>query len=216
MSKSQRSFTLIEITIVLGIIGLLAAIVLANYRGGERQFALLRSTHQLAQDLRRAEEMAISSQKTPLGWDTEGEVFPRGGYGIYFKIDPEEPEHYEIILFADCDREGDYDDFWGVSTCGEATPASGPFPEFGNSRDETIPEALSLEEGIKICDLSPSIPVLEKETLHITFIPPDPVVLINGDSAIGGASITLCLKDDETITRTVTINKVGLIDTKKP
>ena len=199
-TKSGAGFTLIEITIVLGIIGLLAAIVLANYRGGERQFALLRSTHQLAQDLRRAEEMAISSQKTPLEFGEE--VFPRGGYGIYFKIDPGDPKGYRIILFADCDVEGDYDDLPIAKTCAETGPG------LGNSRDETI-EELTLEEGVVIETLSPS-----SSELSITFKPPDPEISISGGGNI--ATITLSLKDAPTIARTVTVNKVGLIDTKKP
>ena len=194
---SQKAFTLLEITVVVAIIGLLAAIVLANYRGGEKQSALLRSTHRLAQDLRRAEEMAISSQKTSPEFGEE--VFPRGGYGIYFEIDPAAPKGYHIILFADCDQEGDYDD-WGSFTCAEAT--SGP----GNSRDETI-EAITLEEGIKIKKLQvDSFPV---DFLPITFTPPDPTVTIAEGNE---AAITLCLKDNENITRTVTVNKAGLID----
>ncbi|GAH44901.1 unnamed protein product, partial [marine sediment metagenome] len=40
---NQKGFTLLELTVVVLIISLLAAIVLANYRGGEKQFALLRS-----------------------------------------------------------------------------------------------------------------------------------------------------------------------------
>jgi len=198
--KSGAGFTLIELTVVAAIIGLLAAVILANYREGERQSALLRSTHQLAQDLRRCEEMAISSQKTPPGWDTEGEVFPRGGYGIYFKIDAEAPKGYRIILFADCDGEGDYDDLPTARTCAEAELG------LGNSRDETI-EALTLEEGVVIKTLSPSSP------LSITFKPPDPEISILGGDM---ATITLSLKDAPTITRTITVNKVGLIDTKKP
>jgi len=203
MKSTQKSFTLIEITVVLAIIGILAAVILANYRGGERQSALLRSTHQLAQDLRRAEEMAISSQKTPPGWDTEGEVFPRGGYGIYFKIDPEAPKGYRIILFADCDGQGDYDDLPIARTCAEADLG------LGNSRDEKI-ESLTLEEGVVIKTLSPSSPDL---SLSITFKPPDPEISISGGDI---ATITLSLKDAPTITRIITINKVGLIDTKKP
>jgi len=196
---SQKAFTLLEITVVVAIIGLLAAIVLANYRGGEKQSALLRSTHRLAQDLRRAEEMAISSQKTSPEFGEE--VFPRGGYGIYFEIDPAAPKGYHIILFADCDQEGDYDD-WGSFTCAEAT--SGP----GNSRDETI-EAITLEEGIKIKKLQvDSFPV---DFLPITFTPPDPTVTIAEGNE---AAITLCLKDNENITRTITVNKAGLIDTQ--
>jgi len=195
--NSKLGFTLLEITVVLAIIGLLAAIVLANYRGGEKQSALLRSTHRLAQDLRRAEEMAISSRKTSPEFGEE--VFPRGGYGIYFEINPQAPKGYHIILFADCDREGDYDD-WGPYACAEATSGS------GNSRDETI-EAITLEEGIKIKKLRvDSFPV---DFLPITFTPPDPTVTIAGGNE---ATITLCLKDNENITRTITVNKAGLID----
>ena len=203
--RLPKGFTLLELTVVAAIIGLLAAVILANYRGGERQFALLRSTHQLAQDLRRAEEMAISSQKTPPGFETE-EAFPRGGYGIYLKIDHEAPKGYRIILFADCDGEGDYDES-GTADCAGAAHG------FGFSRDETI-EELTLEEGVVIGALFSSSQLLEPLLeLSIAFKPPDPEISISGGDM---ATIILSLKDAPTITRTITINKVGLIDTKKP
>jgi prepilin-type N-terminal cleavage/methylation domain-containing protein len=196
---SQKAFTLLEITVVVAIIGLLAAIVLANYQGGEKQFALLRSTHRLAQDLRRTEEMAISSQKTPPGFEEE-EVFPKGGYGIYFEINPELPKGYHIVLFADCNGNGEYDKIGAAISCKDATDFT-PYPE--------KIEELSLEEGIKIKELQ--VDSFSVDFLPVTFIPPDPEVKIaSGDENL--AVITLCLKDAPAVTRTITINKAGLID----
>ena len=206
MSSRQKAFTLLEITIVLGIIGLLAGFVLANYRGEEKRSALLRSTHQLAQDLRRVEEMAMSSQKTP-AWceQVEEGVFPKGGYGIHFVQNSD-----SYLLFADCDGEGDYDD-WGSFDCdpNSDTPAG---HGLGNSLNEII-EELTLEQGIKIKYLFTSgFPEDTLNALDITFTPPDPEVTIaSGDDA--WAEIVLCLKDNENILRTITINKAGLIDT---
>ena len=98
--------------------------------------------------------------------------------------------------------QGDYDES-GTADCAGAESG------FGLSRDETI-EELTLEEGVVIKTLSPSSPDL---SLSITFKPPDPEISISGGDI---ATITLSLKDAPTITRIITINKVGLIDTKKP
>jgi len=192
----NKAFTLLELTVVAAIISLLILIILPNYRQEEKQSALLRSTHKLAQDLRRTEEMAISAQKTPLEF---GEVFPKGGYGIYFEINDALPKGYRIVLFADCDGEKDFDS-WGSFTCAEAAP--GP----GNSCNETM-EEITLEEGIKVKNLSPLSP------LTLTFKPPEPEISISGGDI---ATITLSLKDNPAITRTITVNKAGLIETKKP
>jgi prepilin-type N-terminal cleavage/methylation domain-containing protein len=198
---SKRGFTLLELTVVAAIITILALIILPNYRQEEKQSALLRSAHKLAQDLRQTEEMAISAQKVPPQLDPEGiGVFPKGGYGIYFEINDALPKGYRIILFADCDGGKDFDSS-GSFTCADATP---DFP--GNSCNETV-EALTLEEGVKIKELSPLSP------LTVTFKPPEPEVSISGGDI---AFITLSLKDNPAITRTITINKAGLIETKKP
>jgi len=92
----QSAFTIVEVLIVVFIIIVLSIIVLTNYEFGGYQLTLDRSAHKLAQDLRKAEEIAMSA---------EGEKeFPPGGYGLYFNL--LNPTSY--ILFADKDGNHTY------------------------------------------------------------------------------------------------------------
>lgn len=184
--RNKRGFTLLEITVVVAIISLLATIFLANYRGGERQFALKRSAHKLAQDLRTVQEMALSGQRTPPALFGE-EIFPRGGYGIYFS-----PDSNSYILFADCNDNKEYDPSGPATSCLEASPAI-PYPE--KIKD------LFLEEGVKISELSTG------PSLSITFFPPDPTITISPPANF--ATITLSF---DNLSRQVYINTAGLID----
>lgn len=93
--KSQ-GFTLIELVVVTSIIVLLTALTLPDYRIGSQQLALQRSVHKLAQDLRKAQEMAVSVK------EFDGQT--PTGYGIY--LDRDEPGKY--ILFADLDGDQKY------------------------------------------------------------------------------------------------------------
>jgi len=92
----SKAFTLIELLVVVSIIVLMTAITLPSYRSGENQLALQRSAHKLSQDLRRAQEFAISVK------DFNGSV--PAGYGIYFDLD--QPDRY--IMFADLDGDQAY------------------------------------------------------------------------------------------------------------
>lgn len=194
----SKGFTLLEITVVVAIITLLSTIFLANYREGEKQFSLQRSAHKLAQDLRRTQEMAMSSQKVPLDFDSE-EPFPKGGYGIHFMVNPTQgycqtaSKGYCIILFADCNNNGNYDKTGGATSCGVADELTA-YPE--------KIEEISLEEGIYILELSS-----QENPLSIIFFPPDPIVTINPSA--NSASINLGVNGQS---KTVFINITGLID----
>jgi len=192
--NDQRGFTLLELTVVIAIIILLSGIVLTNYRIGEREYALLRSAHKLAQDLRTVEKMAMASETLP---SSSGEWFPQGGYGIYFN-QQENPNSY--ILFADCNKNYIKDT---VYTCLE------------NSAPEEIKE-LSLEEKIKISNLelfSKTFGTIPVSSFSVTFFPPDPQIKIMSDPTspeYDSATITLTYSDGEI--KTVKINTVGLIE----
>lgn len=205
--KKNEGFTLLEITVVVAVIALLSTIFLANYHGGEKQYALLRASHKLSQDLRMAEEMALSSRKTPV--EKFGGTFPRGGYGVYVKISdlsindcPSYSQGYCIILFADCDGEGDYD-YWGTGEhdCASAEPGS------GNSVADEIIKELSLEAGVKITGLPDS-----SHPLIITFLPPEPSLVIrNGGDPLESAFIRLSY-EGKTGGKQVNINRLGQIE----
>lgn len=178
---NSKGFTLTELLVVISIIILLSSIIFANYRAGEREFALSRSAFKLGQDIRRAQQMAMSAQEVgPAG----ARIVPRGGYGIY--LNPPT----EIILFADCDNDRQYNAQGNI--CG-APPNQ--FPE----RVENI----ELERGVRIQSLSPSSP------LNITFEPPNPTVHLPPSHAT--ITITLSLEADPNRTRTIEVNRAGLI-----
>jgi len=206
-NSKDKGFTLLEITVVVAVIALLSTIFLVNYRGGDKQYALLRASHKLAQDLRTVEEMALSSRKTPL--EKFGGTFPKGGYGIYVKISnltvndcPSYSQGYCIILFADCDGEGDYD-YWGtgVHDCASAEFGS------GNSVADEIIKELTLEDGVKITGLpDPSNPLI------ITFLPPEPTLVIkNGGEVLESAFIRLGY-EGKTEGKQININRLGQIE----
>lgn len=92
----SKAFTLIELLVVVSIVVILTALILPNYRAGDDQFAILRIVHQVSQDLRRSQELAISVE------DFNGNM--PGGYGVHFSLN--EGDRY--IIFADLDGDRVY------------------------------------------------------------------------------------------------------------
>lgn len=98
-SFKNKGFTLVELLIVIFIIGLLSAILVVNIRKGEKQYQLQLAAQEIAQNIRKAQDMALTSFRY------EGEV--PYNYGVFF-----EPNVYPTSyrLFADTNGNGLYDD----------------------------------------------------------------------------------------------------------
>lgn len=201
MKKRSAGFTLTELLIVFFIIAVMSAISFASLQGGRKTLALQRSAYKLAQDIRRAQEMAMSSAKCPAGTGCADQV-PRR-YGIYIAQPNINPTSY--ILFADNEEDG----LWH--------PGGGLPP-----RDEQL-EELFFEEKVYLSDVCCASdcagwPVPGQRRIHITFKPPDPITEIRvGGPPPAGTSyscsqITLTLRVDTSgPTKTVRVNKAGLI-----
>lgn len=183
LKKNLGGFTLIELSIVVSIILILSTVVLANYSAGQKELALSRSIYKLAQDLRIAQELAMSTKD--FGSPPSP---PKGGYGIKFNVS--EPNHY--ILFADCDADKNYDISGSAGQCFNADVAGG-YPE--------KLEDISIEKNVKIYSLSAG------NNLIITFTSPNPDVYFNPDSSL--VIITLSANGKQ---KSVKVNKAGLID----
>ena len=184
LKKNLGGFTLIELSIVVSIILILSTVVLANYSAGQKELALSRSVYKLAQDLRVAQELAMSTKD--FGSPPSP---PRGGYGIKFNVS--EPNHY--ILFADCDGGKDYDVTGSAISCFQATSALS-YPE--------LVQDISIEKDVKIYSLS-----TPGNNLIVTFTSPNPDVYFTPDSSL--VIITLSANGKQ---KSVKVNKAGLID----
>lgn len=184
----REGFTLIELLVVTAIIALITLILTLVYLSGGRELELKQASNLVAQNLRRALEMTMAAEEIgPEG----AEIISPGGYGLYLK---KTGSSDEIFLFADCNNNHLYTP--GNDVCG--TPPN----QFAEKIEEVI-----LEKGVVIANLSPSNP------LHISFQPPDPIVYINAVEATGQAQIILSLALEASKTKTITLNKTGLIDT---
>lgn len=75
MQYEKKAFTLIELLVIISITVLMTVMLFSSYGKNNEIFALERSAQKLSQDLRRAQEMAMSG--------FEGET-SSNGYGIYF------------------------------------------------------------------------------------------------------------------------------------
>lgn len=183
-NKSGMGFTLVELLVVAAIILLLTALILPNYRKGEKQFALQRAANKLGQDIRRVQQMAMSAEEcVPCG-----NIVPSTGYGIIidktFNI-------RQYRLYADY-------------------PSSNEF--FKPPLPDTIVDIIDLEKGVIIKEIKIPAGTLY-DSVSVNFKPPDPITKIRFETGPfrSEAWIILALEDALNVTKTIELNEAGLI-----
>ena len=177
-------FTIMEMLLVLVITMVIASITLVGLRSGSAQGRLTRSAARVALDLRRAQNLALTSlvqQGNP--------VF---GYGIYFTT----ADQGQYIRFVDID---------GNNTCNGELPTD-PCEENGIGPE--ILEIVKFEEGVIIDSLSSG-----PSSLTVNFRSPEPTTFIwEGSSPVTNGIITLTVQGEPTLMEQIFVNDFGLVE----
>jgi len=180
---------------VLIIVVIMTSVVAVGYNEFRGRLSLERAADKMAQDIRKALELSISSPEPPV----EGSVSDfRGGYGIYFD---EEEDNYMAVAHT---HPGQYDRDYVQLKKSAINPL------------DLEKEGLEIKEvTLENCHTSPT------ENL-VVFFPPDPLVYIGNHvlpmgegqgSRCDKLKVVLSIKEREE-EKEVIVNKRGLVKVK--
>lgn len=193
-SKSTTGFTLVELLVSVSIVTVIMSLILFSYGTFNDNLALSAGGQEVAIAIRQAQTYGLNVSEATLGSSQFNKA-----YGIYFNpiVDP---THYYI--FVDSNSNKIYDVGSGCAS--------------GNT--ECV-EKLTLANNItisSICDSS-QCPPTGVESLHITFLRPNPDADINfvssGGGAVGGSQQTgkIILTSPKGKTLTIDVESTGQI-----
>jgi len=134
-----------------------------------------------------AQDIRRVSEMAMSAKELPGGVMPAGGYGIFFDVSWDNKKYR---LYADTQPPGGNEFFTAADTIVE-------------------PPYIELEKGVVIQSIN-----TPANKVGINFKPPAPTVKIkySATDEVGTVIITLALESDPTKTKTIKINKAGLID----
>lgn len=186
LKTNKQGFSLLEIIVTIFIIAFLSALMLADYKEGNRATELNFKAQTLAGNIRMAQNNTLGSVKY-------GNSMPSGGWGVY--LDSLSPGDY--VIFAN----DNYDEGSLEYDLGEAAPGQGG-------------RTVSLGSEVKIGSLYVSEEEEEEEAveeLNISFVPPDPQTIIY-DGTSTSTEATIVLETGTGKKKKIKINSFGLIE----
>ncbi|MBI2053745.1 MAG: prepilin-type N-terminal cleavage/methylation domain-containing protein [Candidatus Staskawiczbacteria bacterium] len=186
--KNNNGITLVEIIVTIFIILMFSAIIMSDFPKIRRQFSLSAATHRLAQDLRRAQDMALSGTQLV---DEAGQPILAKGFGIYINLSSLNGNNKQYILYGDKDGDEQYD----------------------SSADYTV-DVIDMDKETKNIIIQGIYNTL-LDSCSINFSPPNPKTSIsNLQSGVNRVKIVLAEEVNSAITREVYVYTSGLIETK--
>lgn len=126
-NRLKKAFTLIEMILVLFIVGMLSAIIVANYNVGYNESELINSQNMIQQNLRLAQSYALNSK-------TYNGVVPEY-WGLSFSMSDQ-----KIYLFADLN--------------GNYLPDVGEMDDIYGGKKITLPDEIFFENAFSVAMLS--------------------------------------------------------------
>ena len=206
--SNSQGITLIEIVVVIFITVLFFLILISDFPKIQRQFALSRVAYELAQDLRKTQDLGLSGVQLI---DKNGQPISIKGYGVYVNLVAQFKTQY--IIYADVNGDQKYSSDLTFPLCDEADQTSG----------QLVSDCV-----IKIIDIkdsnnggNPNLYIKQINNINnpsigftsINFSPPNPTIKIdNLNSGQSGIEIVLELSADASASRKVLVNTSGLIN----
>ena len=185
-SNKNNGFTIIEILLVMFLITIFTGMTLVNYKSGGKSLALQRSANKMSQDIRIAEQKALSSAKcVETGNNTED------SYGVYFEKKSRIIDGKKYIIYADANDSEEYEN---------------------EIVDKTVGDDIFLEKNAYISEIK--IDGSSVDYASINFQAPEPTInIIGGNPVVSGDKVEITIAQESgTKIFTVKANTAGLIE----
>lgn len=231
IKNSEEGITLIEIVVGIFIITLFSLILFSDFPSIQRQYALSRVTYNLAQDLRKTQDLGLSGVQTN---DLNRHPIAVEGYGVYF--DPDDldavshlPERY--LIYADVYGDQKYGGSFSTTRCDQTDQGAFINGTFANPlKTDCVVDIVDVSKENpslyikKIDDIKSNGELINEisEPININFTPPDPIITITKKNCIpmpnnscGYTTIEIVFGlSTNNMNRTVEVNTSGLINVK--
>jgi prepilin-type N-terminal cleavage/methylation domain-containing protein len=155
LKTEKKGFTLIEMMVVIGIFGVLTAIVVFNYGDFNANILVTNTAHEIAVTAREAQVFGLGSR----GFTDSSEVkkfqYP---YGVFFSLNTDTTKR-RVISFRDLDELGTN----GYGQCNDAPNGVGTCDCAGELTDECF-QSLIFQNNIRITELRLGVTGQEVDT----------------------------------------------------